>query len=167
MSDSLVSGNTGTRELVVTRVFDAPVEEVWRAWTEANYVKQWWGPDGFTCPVARMDVREGGTSLVCMSSPEFGEHYSLWTYETIVPGERIEYIHNLADAKGNRREPSDVGMPADFPQDIRNVVTLQAKGANRTELTVTEQGAYTEQWLELSRTGLEQCLDKMCRIFVR
>ena len=54
-------------DLVVTRVFDAPVEAVWKAWTDAEQVKKWWGPDGFTAPVAKLDFREGGTSLVCMS----------------------------------------------------------------------------------------------------
>ena len=52
--------------LVVTRVFDAPAENVWRAWSDAEMVKLWWGPTGFTCPFARIDFREGATSLVCM-----------------------------------------------------------------------------------------------------
>jgi uncharacterized protein YndB with AHSA1/START domain len=52
--------------MVLTRVFDAPVEQVWNAWRDSEIVKQWWGPLGFTCPVAEMDFREGGTSLVCM-----------------------------------------------------------------------------------------------------
>ena len=46
------------RDLVVTRVIDAPVEQVWKAWTDPELVKQWWGPDGFTCPLARIDFRE-------------------------------------------------------------------------------------------------------------
>jgi hypothetical protein len=49
---------------------------------------QWWGPEGFTCPVAKMDFREGGTSLVCMSSPEYGDLYSNWEYQKIVPMQR-------------------------------------------------------------------------------
>ena len=61
------------RDLVVTRVFGAPVEQAWKAWVDPEYVMQWWGPEGFTCPVAKMDFREGGTSLVCMRAPkEFG-----------------------------------------------------------------------------------------------
>lgn len=165
MSENATHGSAETRDLVVSRVIDAPVEQVWRAWTEPEYVQQWWGPDGFTCPVAEMDVREGGASLVAMSSPDFGEHYSLWAYEEIVPNERIVYIHNLADAEGNRLAPADLGMPEDFPQDVRNVITLRPTGDGKTELTVTEQGAYTDQWFDLSKTGLEQCLDKMARIF--
>ncbi len=55
-----------THNMVVTRVFDAPIEQMWKAWVEPERVKQWWGPANFTCPLAEMDFREGGTSLVCM-----------------------------------------------------------------------------------------------------
>ena len=46
-----------TERMVVTRVFDAPREFVWKAWTDPKYVMQWWGPKGFTAPVCKMDFR--------------------------------------------------------------------------------------------------------------
>jgi uncharacterized protein YndB with AHSA1/START domain len=155
------------QELVVTRVFDAPVEQVWKAWSDAETVKQWWGPDGFTAPLARMDFRQGGTSLVCMSSPEFGDMYSTWEYVEIVPLRRIEFIHNLADKDGNKIDPTTVGMPPDFPVDQRNVITFRALGQDKTELTDTEYDWTEGQMMEMSRMGLEQCLDKMAAIFTR
>jgi uncharacterized protein YndB with AHSA1/START domain len=158
-----MSAEPEKRDLVFTRVFDAPVEEVWRAWTEPEYVKQWWGPDGFTAPLAEMDVREGGTSLVCMSSADFGDHYSTWAYQEIVPLERIEYIHNLADKEGNKVDPVKMGMPPDFPQDQRHAVAFKALDDGRTELTVTEYGWTVGQMMEMSIMGMEQCLDKMER----
>ena len=63
-------------DLVIAHVFDVPVEQVWNAWVDPEMIKQWWGPDGFTAPLVWIDFREGGTSLVCMSSPEFGNQYS-------------------------------------------------------------------------------------------
>lgn len=61
------------KDLIVTRIFDAPVAQVRKAWVEPELVMQWWEPDGFTSPSAKLDVREGGTSLVCMrESKEFG-----------------------------------------------------------------------------------------------
>jgi uncharacterized protein YndB with AHSA1/START domain len=68
------------QDLVVTRVFAAPLEEVWKVWVDPELVEQWWGPYGFTAPVARMDFREGGTSLVCMRSAQYGygDQYSTW-----------------------------------------------------------------------------------------
>ncbi len=157
----------GTVDLVVTRTFDAPVEQVWRAWSEPEYVKQWWGPHGFTAPVANMDFREGGTSLVCMSSPEFGDHYSTWHYLHIVRLERIEYVLHLSDEHGNEIDPAEVGMPPDFPQGIRNTVDFKSLEGDRTELTVTEHDWRPGQMMEMSRAGLEQCLDKMAAIFTR
>jgi len=153
------------RDLTVTRVINAPVEQVWRAWTDPDLVKQWWGPDYFTCPFARIDFRVGGTSLVCMSSPQFGDQYSTWYYKEIVPFQRIDYIHNLADNDGNKIDPTSVGMPPDFPQDQLNTVAFKALGAGKTEITVTEYGWTEGQMRELSQMGLEQCLDKMAAIF--
>ncbi len=49
-----------TERMVVTRIFDAPRELVWKAWTDPKYVMQWWGPKGFTAPVCQMDFRVGG-----------------------------------------------------------------------------------------------------------
>lgn len=156
------------RDLVFTRVFDAPVERVWKAWTDAEDVKRWWGPDHFTAPLARLDVRPGGTSLVCMRAPaEFGgqDMYSTWHYRDVVPRQRIVYFHNLADAEGRTLDPATLGMPPDFPQDVRNTVTFRALGQTQTELTVTEHDWPVGQMMEMSRLGMEQCLDKMARLF--
>jgi uncharacterized protein YndB with AHSA1/START domain len=156
---------TGTRDLVVTRVFDAPVEQVWRAWSDPECVKQWWGPVGFTVPVADIDFREGGRSLVCMSSPQFGDLYNTWRYRRIVPQERIEFILNFTDEAGTALDPQTVGIPPGVPKDVPHVVTFRSLGATTTEMTVTERGYTTDAAVETSRLGLEQVLDKMATIF--
>jgi uncharacterized protein YndB with AHSA1/START domain len=66
MPEKGTSGGAKTFDVVVTRVLDAPVEEVWKAWNDPAYVMRWWGPTGFTSPSAEMDFRLGGSSLVCM-----------------------------------------------------------------------------------------------------
>jgi uncharacterized protein YndB with AHSA1/START domain len=81
-----------TKDLVGARTFDAPVAEVWKYWAESEGVKKWWGPTGFTSPLARMDFREGGTSLVCMRAPNGQDFYNTWTYRKIEPLKRIEFI---------------------------------------------------------------------------
>jgi uncharacterized protein YndB with AHSA1/START domain len=152
-------------DLVITRIFDAPIERVWKAWSDPEQVMQWWGPDCFTSPIAKIDFREGGTSLVCMRAPKkLGgqDMYSTWAYRKIVPLQRIEYIHNLADKDGNKVDPVSLGMPPDFPQDQRNLVTFKAVGANKTEMTVTEYDwTAGSPMLNLAEIGLKQCLDKM------
>lgn len=153
-----------TQDLVFTRTFNVPVERVWQAWTDPELVKQWWGPDGFSCPLARIDFREGGTSLLAMHAPaelHMPDAYSIWTYTKITPNARIEYIHNLSDADGNKIDPTTMGMPADFPQEQRHVLELEAPGNGQTRLMFTEYGWPDGQMRELSRMGMEQCLSKM------
>ena len=155
-----------TRDLVVTRVFAAPVDLVWKAWTDPEYVMRWWGPDHFTSPSAKMDFREGGTSVVCMRAPkDFGgqDMYSTWVYQKIVPLKRIEFIQNLADKDGNQIDPAEIGMPPEFPRDIRTVVTFKDLGNDKTEITVTEYNMPTAD-TEMGKNaelGLNQSLDKM------
>jgi uncharacterized protein YndB with AHSA1/START domain len=154
-------------DVVVSRTFKAPVEQVWKAWTDPELVKRWWGPAGFTAPFARIDFREGGASLVCMRAPQQvggQDFYSTWAYRKIVPLERIEYIHNLADKDGSKVDPARLGMPPDFPQDMRHVVSFKSHG-DETEIAVTEFGWPPGQMRNLAEMGLGQCLDKMAAIF--
>ena len=60
MTDNNMTDTTNRgrkRNVLVSRVFDAPVELVWKAWSDPEYVMQWWGPTGFTCCLAEMDFR--------------------------------------------------------------------------------------------------------------
>ena len=160
--------NTQTFDVVVTRVFDAPVEEVWKAWSDSEYVMRWWGPTGFTSPSAEVDLRVGGASLVCMRAPaEYGSQdmYHTWTYTRIDPHERIEFVSNFAEEDGRHIDPAEMGMPAGVPYEVPHVITFEAVGEGRTEMTVTEYGYTTEQARDLSKAGMEQCLDKMAAIF--
>jgi uncharacterized protein YndB with AHSA1/START domain len=151
---------TETSELVVTRTLDAPVDRVWVAWTEPDLVRQWWGPQGFTAPVAKMDVREGGTSLVAMRSPEGPELYNTWTYEAVEPQERIVFVTRFADQEGNSVDPAAQGLPPDMPSELRSEVRFEDLGG-RTKVTITEYDWPPGQMKEMSKMGLEQTLDKM------
>jgi uncharacterized protein YndB with AHSA1/START domain len=153
--------------LKVSKVFDAPVQEVWKLWTEPEYVKQWWGPDKFICTIANINFKEGDTSLVSMKAPDdFGGqiHYCIWAYTKIIPFERIEFVQNLANENGIKQQPIAVGMPADFPEDIRTVVTFTSIGENKTEMTVSEYADFG-QTTHFAKLGLEQSLDKAVLIF--
>jgi uncharacterized protein YndB with AHSA1/START domain len=161
--------NTQTFDVVVTRIFDAPVEEVWKAWSDPAYVTRWWGPAGFTSPSAEMDFRVGGASLVCMRAPaEYGgqDMYNTWTYTRIDPHERIEFVSNFASEDGTHLDRAELGMPPGVPHDVPHEIVFKAAGDKGTEMTVTEHGYTTEQARDLSRAGMEQCLDKMAAMFV-
>lgn len=153
-----------TKNLTVTRTFDAPIAAVWKQWSDSDKVMKWWGPKGFTSPLAKMDFREGGVSLVCMRAPqEFGgfDMYNTWAYKKIVPNERIEFVLNFSDKDGNKLDPAKIGLPPGIPQDVPHVITFKALGNNKTEMTVSEYGYTTDQAVATSKAGLEQCLDKM------
>ena len=156
--------------VVVTRTLNAPVGEVWKAWSDPTYVKQWWGPKGFTCPLAEMDFREGGTSLVCMRAPqEYGgqDMYNTWTYQSIDPRKRIEFVNHFTDKDGMKLNPAQIGMPPGIPEGVRHVVTFTELDGARTEMTVTEYDYTVEQTRDLSKAGMEECIDKMAMIFAR
>lgn len=156
------------RNIVVSRVYDAPVERVWKAWSEADGVMKWWGPDCFTCPSAVMDFREGGKSVVCMRAPKsFGgqDMYSVWAYTKIESMRTIEFLQNLSDKDGNVMEPAKLGMPPEFPMDMRMVVTLKDLRNGKTEMTVTQYDWAICKMREMAEMGLNQCLDKMGRSF--
>ncbi len=163
-------GSRTTYDVVVKRTFDAPPDRVWRAWSNPADVRQWWGPIGFTCPVAEMDVRVGGRSLVAMRAPqEFGgqDMYSTWTYTTLVPNARIEYTFNFSDEQGNRLTPAEAGVSSDVPTDGHHVVTLTDLGDGRTDMTVTEHSYASADARDMSQMGLEQCVDKMAAVINR
>jgi uncharacterized protein YndB with AHSA1/START domain len=153
--------SAGNLDIVVTRIFDAPVEQVWRAWTEPDLVMQWWGPHGFTAPVADMNVREGGTSRVCMRSPDGHDFHNTWTYQRVIPLQRLEFLMGFARESGAAAHPAELGLPADIPSQVRHVVTFEPVDGTSTELTVREFGYSSEQTRDMSKLGLEQCLDKM------
>lgn len=169
MQGNNASDGTETFEVVVTRVLDAPVEEVWQAWSDPAYVTRWWGPKGFTSPSAEMNFRVGGVSLVCMRAPaEYGgqDMYNAWTYSKIVPHERIEFVSNFADNDGKHLDPAMMGLPEGIPYTVPHEITFEATREGGTQMTVTERGYTTEEARDLSRAGMEQCLDKMAAIFV-
>jgi uncharacterized protein YndB with AHSA1/START domain len=118
-----------------------------------------------------MDFREGGTSLVCMRAPkEFlggRDIYNTWTYEDIVPMKRFVYILRFADKDGNMMDPSQLGLHPDLPKEMRNEVTFKELAKNKTEVTVTEYDWKVGPMVEMSKTGLEQCLDKMAAFFAK
>jgi uncharacterized protein YndB with AHSA1/START domain len=157
-----------TFDVVVRRTFPVPPREAWGAWSESDLVKRWWGPDGFTCPMADVDLRVGGRTLVAMRAPaEFGggDLYSTWTFTEVVPHSRIAYVFNFADQHGNRLVPADLGMGQGIPDDGEHLVTFDDLGDGRTEMIIIEHGYTTEDARNLSQGGLEQCVDKMAAIF--
>jgi len=150
-----------TTKMTITRQFNAPVEKLWNAWKEGASVMRWWGPEGFTCPVAKMNFKVGSTSLVCMRSPDGFEIYNSWTYTKIVPSNSIEFVQHFTDSAGNKINPSDIGLPPGIPDQVPHVITFKDVGKGRTEITIVESGYANAQVAEISKGGMASVLNKL------
>jgi uncharacterized protein YndB with AHSA1/START domain len=140
------------REFVMERIFDAPRELVWQAWTKPEHLAQWWGPKGWTLPVCKMDFRPGGVWHYCMRGPEGEESWGKAIYHEIIEPERIVYLDAFADEAGNPVE----GMPeilitVTFTEhDGKTKLTSRARFASAADLeSVLAMGmveGLTETW---------------------
>jgi uncharacterized protein YndB with AHSA1/START domain len=150
-------------QLVVTRIIDAPIDVVWDAWTQPEHVMHWWGPKDYTSPSCKIDLRVGGKFVFAMLAPQDqgGQlTYTSGVYRRIVPLELLEFTQGLSDADGNRIDPSEIGMPPDFPKELHTVVTFRTRG-EMTELTITQEGWVPSQMYVYALAGTQQQTDKL------
>jgi uncharacterized protein YndB with AHSA1/START domain len=145
--------------IVITRTFHASRDLVWRAWTEPEFVKQWWGPKDYTSPSCTIDLRVGGVYLCCMRSPEGKDFWSTGTYREIKKPERIVCTDSFADEKGNVVPATWYGMSPDFPLEMLLTVTFEVH-PGMTRLTLQHAGIPTGEMRDLTRAGWNESLDK-------
>jgi uncharacterized protein YndB with AHSA1/START domain len=153
-----------TERMVVTRVFDAPRELVWKAWTDPKYVVQWWGPKGFTAPSCEMDFRVGGKFLLCMRAPDGQEGWTGGEYFEIVLHEKIVYSMYFADAEGNKVEPAQYGIEHEAMDDACDVITFEDLGNGRTKLTLIGNESMESAKNSGQVEGMNQILDKLAAV---
>ncbi len=149
-----------TERMVITRIFDAPREVVWKAWTDPHYVMQWWGPKGFTSPFCKMDFRVGGKFLCCMKSPDGQEFWNGGEYHEIVLHEKIVLSMYFADRDGNKVEPEQYGIEHEAIEDAHDVVTFEDLGNGQTKLTFTGNETMESAKSSGQVEGWNQILDK-------
>lgn len=145
--------------LYINRVFDAPLEKVWKAWTDPEIVKKWWGPKDFTAPVVKIDFRVGGSYLYCMRSPHGEDNWSTGVYQEILPLERIVLTDSFADEEGNVVPASNYGMIGDWPLELKVTVTFQEEDG-KTRLTLQHTGFPDHQNMSMAKSGWNESLDK-------
>ncbi|MEW6776600.1 MAG: SRPBCC family protein [Bdellovibrionota bacterium] len=85
--------NTSGREIVITRVFDAPRELVWEAWTQQKHVEKWWGPRGFRDTFQKFEVKVGGAWVFTMHGPDGTDYPNMIFFQEVVKPERLVYFH--------------------------------------------------------------------------
>ena len=153
-----------TERMVVTRVIDAPRELVWKAWTDPQYVMQWWGPKGFTTPVCKMDFRVGGKFLLCMKSPDGQEFWNGGEYHEIVPHEKIVSSMYFSDADGNKVEPEHYGIEHEAIEGAYDVTLFEDLGGGRTKITVIGNESMEDAIKSGQVEGYDQVFEKFAAV---
>ncbi len=142
-----------SKEVVITRLFDAPRELVFKAWTEVEHIARWWGPDGFTVPSCGSDPRRGGSLKIVMRGPDGTDYLMTGTYLEVVSPERLVVEGNAVDDAGNTL------------LQALNTVTFADRGG-KTEITLRAHAVALVPEAEPMLGGMEagwtqslQCLD--------
>jgi len=153
--------------MVVERVFDAPRELVWKAYTNPEYVQQWWGPNGFTSPTCRSDFRVGGKFLYCMRTPDGQDLWTGGEFHEIIPYEKIVFSMYFSDANGNNISPEQLGIEHEAIEGAHDIVLFEDLGDGRSKITLIGnepmENARTSGQLE----GTQQMLDKLAAVVTR
>ncbi|HWR72870.1 MAG TPA: SRPBCC domain-containing protein [Nitrospirota bacterium] len=162
----------GSREgdLTIIREFNASRGQVWKAWTDPEAVKQWWGPKNFTTPVTKIDLRAGGSYLYCMrgAGPDgvVRDYWGTGIYREIVPLEKIVCTDSFADEKGNVVPASYYGMEGDWPLELQITVTFQ-EHEGRTTMTLRHAGIPVGRMRELTEAGWNESFDKLIDLLAK
>ncbi len=153
--------------MVVTRIFDAPRELVWKAWTDPKYVMQWWGPKGFTSPVCKMDFRAGGKYLICTRTPDGQEFWHGGEYHEIVPHEKIISSMYFSDSEGNKVDPAQLGIEHEAIEGAHDVILFEDLGSGQTKLTFIGNEPMESAKNSGQLEGMNQVLDKVAEVVTK
>jgi uncharacterized protein YndB with AHSA1/START domain len=125
------ANSQGATEFTLSRVFDAPREQVFKAFTTIEALNQWWGPKGFQWVSSKLDLRPGGMFHYCMRSPQGADMWGRFVYREIVQPEKLVYINSFSDESGGIT-PNP--WNADWPREVLNTVTFTESGGRTTVL---------------------------------
>lgn len=150
--------------VTLTRVFNAPRDLVWKAWTDPELFKRWWGPAGFTSPTCKIDLRVGGKFLWCMRSPEGKEYWNTGSYREIAPPSLLIMAQSFADENGDVVPATHYGFSDKIPAVMVITVRLQEiDNKTRTKMILTHAGLSktSESMQKENEQGWNESLDKL------
>lgn len=156
----VIRTNLNENELIITRCFNAPRELVWKAWTEPEFIKKWWGPKFFISPYSDIDLRIGGKYLNCLRSPEDEDYWSTGTYKEIIPLEKLSCTDSFSDEHGNILPAAYYGMISDFPLEMLVTVIFEDI-EGKTKMTLMHSFLPEGQTRELTAKGWDESFDKL------
>jgi uncharacterized protein YndB with AHSA1/START domain len=136
------------QRLVISRVIAASRDKVFRKWTQPEELRRWWGPGGFTCPEAQIDLRPGGTYRLVMQPPAGEQMVLTGTYREVSPPELLVYTWRW-----------EIGPPASGAESLVTV-EFHEHGA-KTEVVITHDRFPADHDLTQYRSGWEEGLEKL------
>ena len=152
---------TQNNPLTITRIFDAPVERLWRAVSDSKEVQRWWGPKDCTCPFCSMDFKVGGKYVLCMRSDD-GEIWNTGVFKEIIPMKKIVRMESAADEKGNAVPPSYYGHP-ELAMEFEMIWLFDEMKDGTTRMTFTHVGL-SDSIRKECEIGWNQTFDKLAEI---
>ncbi len=153
-------------EIIITRVFDAPRDVVWKYWTEPDYFMRWWGSKDFTAPFAEIDLRVGGRSFYAMQAPDGKKIYGVGTFKEVIPLERIVVTDSFADEEGNVVSAAHYGMDATWPLEALITVTFEDEDG-KTKMTLRHSGLPETEETAMVETGWNESFDKLASALLK
>jgi uncharacterized protein YndB with AHSA1/START domain len=142
----------------IKRIFNLPLNTVWKAWTEPESLKKWWGPKEYTCPYCAIDLKPGGKYLNSMKGPDGTEIWGTGTYKKIVSNKKIVYTDSFADSKGNV-VPASYYKMTDMPLEMMVTVTLEEVNG-KTNMQLKHEGIPAEIYDDCIK-GWQSSFDKL------
>ena len=144
---------TSDRELVLTRLLDAPREKLFKAWTDPQLLKQWFAPLPYTTPHAELDVRPGGASLVVMRSPDGTEFPNHGVYLEVVENERLVFTDAYTEAWKPSEKPFMTAVLTFEDEDGKTRYTARVLHWSAADREAHEKMGFHEGW--------GQCADQL------
>ena len=148
---------TADREFVISRVFDAPPELVFLAWTDPQHLAQWWGPKDFTNPVCELDARPGGACRIVMRSPQGVDYALKGFFLQIIPPERLVLLMDCSDHPVEWHDAVNPARDKTKPPflEVLQTVTFEKQG-DQTKLTLRSRMASAAICANMKKIGLTE-----------
>ncbi|WP_291515791.1 SRPBCC domain-containing protein [Bdellovibrio sp. ArHS] len=154
---------TNSEPILITRVFNASLADVWKSWTAPEKIKQWWGPKDYTAPTIKCDVRVGGVYLFAMKSPENKTYWSTGTYKEVAPHSELVFTDSFADENGNVVSSEYYDMPG-IPKELLVTVKFEEQGS-KTKMTLKHEGFPPGEIADMCKIGWNESFDKLEKTF--
>jgi uncharacterized protein YndB with AHSA1/START domain len=146
----------------IIRFFKLSLDTVWKAFTNPNLMKLWWGPNDFTCSVCKIDLRVGGNYLYCMRAFDGKETWGTGTYKEIISKQKLVMTDSFSDPQGNIISASEAGMKGEWPREMLITFEFSKINDDKTSLSLKHEGIPAEMFDDCIN-GWEESFDKLER----